>query len=98
MALGLTQQVPIDDRHTYTREFLTDQLAILFGGRVAEELCLKHMTTGAGNDLERATDLARKMVCEWGMSRALGKRGPRGPFACQKGRVSACFRIKPSAC
>jgi cell division protease FtsH len=72
MALGLTQQVPIDDRHTYTREFLTDQLAILFGGRVAEELCLKHMTTGAGNDLERATELARKMVCEWGMSERLG--------------------------
>ena len=72
MALGLTQQVPIDDRHTYTREFLTDQLAILFGGRVAEELCLKHMTTGAGNDLERATELARKMVCEWGMSDRLG--------------------------
>jgi cell division protease FtsH len=65
-------KVTIDDRHTYTREFLTDQLAILFGGRVAEELCLKHMTTGAGNDLERATDLARKMVCEWGMSDRLG--------------------------
>ena len=72
MALGLTQQVPIDDRHTYTREFLTNNLAILFGGRVAEELCLKHMTTGAGNDLERATELARKMVCEWGMSDRLG--------------------------
>ncbi|MBI2962362.1 MAG: AAA family ATPase, partial [Deltaproteobacteria bacterium] len=72
MALGLTQQVPIDDRHTYTREFLTNNLAILFGGRVAEELCLRHMTTGAGNDLERATELARKMVCEWGMSERLG--------------------------
>ncbi len=72
MALGLTQQVPIDDRHTYTREFLTNNLAILFGGRVAEELCLKHMTTGAGNDIERATDLARKMVCEWGMSERMG--------------------------
>jgi cell division protease FtsH len=72
MALGLTQQVPIDDRHTYTREFLTNNLAILFGGRVAEELCLQHMTTGAGNDLERATELARKMVCEWGMSERLG--------------------------
>jgi cell division protease FtsH len=72
MALGLTQQVPIDDRHTYTREFLTHNLAILFGGRVAEELCLQHMTTGAGNDLERATELARKMVCEWGMSERLG--------------------------
>jgi cell division protease FtsH len=72
MALGLTQQVPIDDRHTYTREFLTNNLVILFGGRVAEELCLQHMTTGAGNDLERATELARKMVCEWGMSERLG--------------------------
>ena len=72
MALGLTQQVPIDDRHTYTREFLTHNLVILFGGRVAEELCLRHMTTGAGNDLERATELARKMVCEWGMSERLG--------------------------
>jgi cell division protease FtsH len=72
MALGLTQQVPIDDRHTYTREFLTNNLAILFGGRAAEELILGHMTTGAGNDLERATDLARKMVCEWGMSERLG--------------------------
>jgi cell division protease FtsH len=72
MALGLTQQVPIDDRHTYTRDFLTNNLAILFGGRVAEELCLQHMTTGAGNDLERATELARKMVCEWGMSEKLG--------------------------
>ena len=72
MALGLTQQVPIDDRHTYTRDFLTNNLAILFGGRVAEELCLKQVTTGAGNDLERATELARKMVCEWGMSERLG--------------------------
>jgi cell division protease FtsH len=72
MALGLTQQVPIDDRHTYTRDFLINNLAILFGGRVAEELCLQHMTTGAGNDLERATELARKMVCEWGMSERLG--------------------------
>ena len=72
MALGLTQQVPIDDRHTYTREFLENNLTILFGGRVAEELVLKHMTTGAGNDIERATDLARKMICEWGMSEKLG--------------------------
>jgi cell division protease FtsH len=68
MALGLTQQVPIDDRHTYSRDFLEKQLRILFGGRAAEEIVLGHMTTGAGNDLERATDLARKMVCEWGMS------------------------------
>jgi cell division protease FtsH len=72
MALGLTQQVPIDDRHTYSRDFLVKQIRILFGGRAAEELVLGHMTTGAGNDLERATDLARKMVCEWGMSEKLG--------------------------
>src|SRR6185295_865340 len=72
MALGLTQQVPIDDRHTYSRDFLANNLAILMGGRAAEELVLGHMTTGAGNDLERATELTRKMVCEWGMSEKLG--------------------------
>ncbi|MCW5891782.1 MAG: ATP-dependent zinc metalloprotease FtsH [bacterium] len=72
MALGLTQQVPMDDRHTYDRGFLQDNLAILFGGRVAEELVLGHQTTGAGNDIERATEMARKMVCEWGMSEKLG--------------------------
>jgi cell division protease FtsH len=72
MALGLTQQIPLDDRHTYSKVFLLNQLAILFGGRAAEELVLGHMTTGAGNDLERATDMARKMICEWGMSEKLG--------------------------
>ncbi len=72
MALGLTQQVPIDDRHTYDRQFLENNLAILFGGRAAEELVLGHTTTGAGNDIEKATELARKMVCEWGMSEKLG--------------------------
>jgi len=72
MALGLTQQVPLDDRHTYDRQFLENNLAILFGGRVAEELVLGHMTTGAGNDFEKATELARKMICEWGMSEKLG--------------------------
>jgi cell division protease FtsH len=72
MALGLTQQLPIDERHTYTREFLMDNLAILFGGRAAEELVLGHMTTGAGNDIEKASELARRMVCEWGMSERLG--------------------------
>ncbi len=71
-ALGVTMQLPTDDRHNYSKEFLYNNLAILMGGRVAEELVLKHMTTGAGNDLERATDLARKMVCEWGMSEKLG--------------------------
>ncbi len=72
MALGLTQQLPIDEKHTYPKEYLLNNLAILFGGRVAEELVLKSTTTGAGNDIERATDLARKMVCEWGMSEKLG--------------------------
>jgi len=71
-ALGVTMQLPTDDRHNYSKEFLYNNLAILMGGRVAEELVLKHITTGAGNDLERATDLARKMVCEWGMSEKLG--------------------------
>ncbi len=71
-ALGVTMQLPTDDRHNYSKEFLYNTLAILMGGRVAEELVLKHITTGAGNDLERATDLARKMVCEWGMSEKLG--------------------------
>ena len=71
-ALGVTMQLPTDDRHNYSKEFLYNNLAILMGGRVAEELILKHITTGAGNDIERATDLARKMVCEWGMSEKLG--------------------------
>jgi cell division protease FtsH len=68
MALGLTMQLPIDDKHCYTKEYLESQLAILMGGRIAEEIFMKHVTTGAGNDIERATELARKMVCEWGMS------------------------------
>jgi cell division protease FtsH len=72
MALGLTQQVPLDDRHTYSREYLLGDLAVFFGGRAAEELVLGSITTGAGNDIERATELARKMVCEWGMSEKLG--------------------------
>jgi cell division protease FtsH len=72
MALGLTQQLPIDEKHNYSREYLQDQIAILLGGRIAEEITLGSITTGAGNDLERATDLARRMVCEWGMSEALG--------------------------
>ncbi|HUK42675.1 MAG TPA: ATP-dependent zinc metalloprotease FtsH [Candidatus Acidoferrales bacterium] len=72
MALGLTQQLPVDEKRTYPREYLLNNLVILFGGRVAEELVLEHMTTGAGNDIEKATDLARRMVCEWGMSEKLG--------------------------
>ncbi len=72
MALGLTQQLPIDDRHTHSKEYLLANISVLMGGRVAEELVLNHMTTGAGNDIERATELARKMVCEWGMSEKIG--------------------------
>ena len=71
-ALGLTQQLPTDDRHTYPRTYLIGNLAILLGGRAAEELALGIVTTGAGNDIERATGLARKMVCEWGMSEVMG--------------------------
>ena len=72
MALGLTQQLPMDEKYTYPSEYLLNNLVILFGGRVAEELALKHITTGAGNDIEKATDLAHRMVCEWGMSEKLG--------------------------
>jgi len=72
MALGLTQQLPVDEKHTYAKEYLLNNLVILFGGRVAEELVLEHITTGAGNDIEKATDLVRRMVCEWGMSEKLG--------------------------
>ena len=67
-ALGVTMQLPLDDKHTYTKEFLRTRLAILMGGRIAEEIFLDHMTTGAGNDIEQATEMARQMVCEWGMS------------------------------
>jgi len=68
MALGVTMQLPVDDRHNYYKNYLETQIAILMGGRIAEEMFLNVMSTGAGNDIERATDMARKMVCEWGMS------------------------------
>jgi cell division protease FtsH len=71
-ALGVTMQLPTDDRHNYSKEFLYNTLSILMGGRVAEELVFNQVTTGAGNDLERATALARQMVCEWGMSEKIG--------------------------
>jgi cell division protease FtsH len=71
-ALGVTQQLPLDDKYTYSKDYLLKALSVLLGGRAAEEIALNHMTTGAGNDLERATDLARKMVTEWGMSEKLG--------------------------
>jgi cell division protease FtsH len=68
MALGVTMQLPIDDKHSYSQRYLKGQICILMAGRIAEEIFLKQTTTGAGNDIERATDLSRKMVCEWGMS------------------------------
>src|SRR6187401_542809 len=75
-AMGVTMQLPEADRHTYTKEYLETQIAVLMGGRVAEELFMNHMTSGASNDIERATDIAQHMVCEWGMS-ALGMRAFR---------------------
>src|SRR3569832_2509950 len=72
MALGVTLPLPVEDKHNYTRDYLNDQIAILLGGRIAEEITMNGMTTGAGNDLARSTALARKMVCEWGMSDAMG--------------------------
>jgi len=71
-ALGVTMQLPEDEKHTYPKSYLYNNLAIFMGGRVAEEICLGQMTTGAGNDIERATETARKMVCEWGMSEKMG--------------------------
>src|SRR3954451_1472704 len=75
-AMGVTMQLPEQDRHTYTKGYLEAQVAVLMGGRVAEELFMKHMTSGASNDIERATDIAQHMVCEWGMS-SLGMRSFR---------------------
>src|SRR6187399_1151004 len=72
MALGLTMSLPVDEKHNYSKNYLTDQIGLLLGGRIAEELTTGDITTGAGNDLERATDLARRMVCEWGMSETMG--------------------------
>jgi cell division protease FtsH len=76
-AMGVTMQLPEADRHTYTKEYLETQVAVLMGGRVAEELFMQHMTSGASNDIERATDIAQHMVCEWGMSEL-------GPLAFRK--------------
>jgi cell division protease FtsH len=77
-AMGVTMQLPEADRHTYTKGYLETQVAVLMGGRVAEELFMNHMTSGASNDIERATDIAQHMVCEWGMS-SLGMRAFRKP-------------------
>jgi cell division protease FtsH len=75
--MGVTMQLPEADRHTYTKGYLETQVAVLMGGRVAEELFMNHMTSGASNDIERATDIAQHMVCEWGMSEL-------GPLAFRK--------------
>ncbi len=71
-ALGITTQLPIDEKHNYSKEYIEGRLAILLGGRAAERLIFNQLTTGAGNDIEQATAIARKMVCEWGMSDVLG--------------------------
>ena len=71
-ALGITHQLPMDERHNYSRSYITANLSVLLGGRAAEKIIFNELTTGAGNDIERATELARKMVCEWGMSERLG--------------------------
>jgi cell division protease FtsH len=71
-ALGVTMQLPVEDRYSYNRDYLLNNIAVLFGGRIAEELFMNQMTTGASNDFKRATEMARRMVTEWGMSEALG--------------------------
>ena len=71
-ALGLTMQLPMDDKYNYSKDYLVNRITILLGGRAAEEIVLQQQTTGAGDDLEKATEMARKMVCEWGMSDKLG--------------------------
>ena len=88
-AMGVTMQLPETDRHTYTKGYLETQVAVLMGGRVAEELFMQHMTSGASNDIERATDIAQHMVCEFGMS-ALGPLAFRKPgSACEQDRAHA---------
>jgi cell division protease FtsH len=68
MALGVTQQLPVDDRYTYSKDYLQAQVTVMMGGRAAEEMFLSRVSTGAGNDITHATEIARKMVCDWGMS------------------------------
>jgi cell division protease FtsH len=71
-ALGVTMQLPLEDRYSFNRDYLLNTIAVLFGGRVAEELFMNQMTTGASNDFKRATEMARRMVTEWGMTESLG--------------------------
>jgi cell division protease FtsH len=88
-AMGVTMQLPEADRHTYTKEYLETQVAVLMGGRAAEELFMNHMTSGASNDIERATDIAQHMVCEWGMSELgpLAYRKPGNSFESDRAHV-----------
>jgi len=88
-AMGVTMQLPEADRHTYTKDYLETQVAVLMGGRVAEELFMNHMTSGASNDIERATDIAQHMVCEWGMSDLgpLAFRKPGNAFESDRAHV-----------
>jgi cell division protease FtsH len=72
MALGLTQQLPTEEKHNYTKEQLESRIAVCMGGRIAEDMVFREISTGAQNDIEQATEMARKMVCEWGMSETLG--------------------------
>jgi cell division protease FtsH len=84
MALGLTQQLPMDDKYNYSKEYLEAEIAVMLGGRTAEELLLDSVTTGAGNDFEKATEMARNMVVAWGMSEKMGPlsyRSESQPFA-----------------
>ena len=101
MALGVTMQLPLDDKHTYDKDYLEAQMAILMGGRIAEEIFMHHVTTGAGNDIERATDMARKMVCEWGMSDlgplSFGKREERSSWAAKSPSIAITAKPPPSA-
>jgi cell division protease FtsH len=84
MALGVTQQLPMDDKYNYTREYLEAEIAVMLGGRTAEEIFLGSITTGAGNDFEKATEMAWKMVTAWGMSDKMGPlayKGERNPMS-----------------
>jgi cell division protease FtsH len=99
-ALGLTQQLPVDEKHHCSKEDLDDQIAMLMGSRNAEEITTVGMTTGAGNDLERATELARRMVCEWGMSEAVGpltfgKKAARSSLAGTSRNTRTIVKTRP---
>ncbi|MGV1098263.1 ATP-dependent zinc metalloprotease FtsH [Thiovibrio sp. JS02] len=91
-AMGVTQQVPLDDRHAYSKEYLTNRIKILLGGRTAEEIVFNEFSTGASNDLQSATDIATRMVCEWGMSERLG---PRAFVTPDRGFLGSGSRQRP---